>query len=380
MNKRALYRRLVRLVPGGPRELTPLIKSLPDNARAACRDILRSHRAQAGALALFDRDGLRDHFVYGQARKGLPVGAETAFRLASVSKLVTSAGILAMRQQGLVDLDADADAGLPYSLRHPEAPDRPVSLRMLLSHTAGIRDGGAYTRSLSGSAGAGELLQADSHTSHLPMEGCEYSNFGFGLAGCVVEAQTGLSFQAAMARCLFEPLGLRAAYYPQLLTAQVADARRVLPPRRRPNYDGAARQAAPLAGWQTPDLMRHHLLAHGNCCTDVGSLAALGRALLTPGLFTGHTLELMRSPHASLGSRDPYLRQGLGMFILRDERIGPMTLYGHQGMAYGAVHMLFLDPDAGRGIISLTVGASEAREYILADLNRDLLRWWTAYA
>jgi len=88
----------------------------------------------------------------------------------------------------------------------------------------------------------------------------------------------------------------------------------------------------------------------------------------------------MRSPLASLGARDPHLRQGLGMFILRDARIGPMTLYGHQGMAYGAVQMLFLDPDAGRGIISLTVGASEAREYILADLNRDLLCWWTAHA
>jgi hypothetical protein len=45
-------------------------------------------------------------------------------------------------------------------------------------------------------------------------------------------------------------------------------------------------------------------------------------------------------------------------------------------MAYGAAHMLFLDRERHRGIISLTVGASLARRHIMADINLDLLREW----
>ena len=43
-------------------------------------------------------------------------------------------------------------------------------------------------------------------------------------------------------------------------------------------------------------------------------------------------------------------------------------------MAYGAVHGLFFDPVSRRGLTLLTSGASEGREGVLADVNRDLLR------
>ena len=299
---------------------------------------------------------------------------DIAFRLASVSKLVSAAGILAMREQGLIDLDRDADTGLPYSLRHPQAPDVPITLRMLLTHTAGIFDGERYLKGIERGEPAGGLMAGDSHTKHLPGEGCEYSNFGVGLAGCVAEAQTGLSFECAMQRYLFEPLGMKASYYPQLLDSLVANARRIFPPQKHINFDAAARQARPKTGWDTPDAQAHHLFAHGSCCMDVKSLVTLGQALMTPGFFTQDTLQEMRSPLGSLHGRDPSLTQGLGMFILEDEQLSPNPLYGHQGMAYGAVHMLFLDLARGRGIISLTTGVSEAREYIMADVNRALLK------
>jgi len=341
--------------------------------------VLRRHRSLGGALAFFDENGLIGHLVYGPARRGMPVNGETAFRLASVSKLVTAAGVMRLRQRGALDADADLEGALPFSLRHPAAPERPVTLRMLMTHTAGIRDGRAYLDGLARGADAETLLAGDSHTDHLPGEGCEYSNFGVGLAGCAVEALLGVSFERAMQSALFEPLGIGASYYPALLAAPVADARRLLPPRLRPNFDGAARQAAPAAGWDAPDPQRHYALAHGSCCMDVAGLARLGAALLKPGFFKEETLLEMRRPHASLGQRDPTLRQGVGLFILEDASIAERPLYGHQGMAYGAVNMLFMDLEKNRGIISLTRGASEAREHIVADLNKDLLRWWLAH-
>ena len=379
MNRLGLYRALIRLLPKPAVDFRVVKQRLPDESLQRFRAVLRRHRARDGALAFFDQDGISDFVVYGEARRGVKVWADTPFRLASVSKLVTAAGILAMAQKGLLDLDADADTGLPYSLRHPQAKERPVTLRMLLTHTAGIRDGAAYTRGLTDGSDAASLLTADSHTAHLPGEGCEYSNFGVGLAGCAVEAQTGLSFERAMQTHLFEPLGLNASYYPQRVRGLLADARRVLPPRRRPNFDARARQAAPDAGWDAPDPLRHHLLAHGGCCMDVLSLAKLGQALLLPVFLDEQTLQNMRTPQADLSARDPHLKLGPGLFILEDPDICDFKLYGHQGMAYGAVHMLFMDVKTGRGLISLTTGASEAREYIIADVNRALLREWVRH-
>ena len=65
---------------------------------------------------------------------------------------------------------------------------------------------------------------------------------------------------------------------------------------------------------------------------------------------------------------------GIGTFILKEPRISKHLIYGHQGMAYGAVHGLFFDPECKKGVVILTSGASEARRGVLADLNFDLLQ------
>lgn len=379
MRHLTVYRLAVRLLPAS--KITPrlVLGEMSLHAIRQLQSILRRHRAMGGAVALFDPDGLRAHMVYGLARKGLLVDADTAFRVASISKMITAAGILKMQEKGVLSIWADADRSLPFSLRHPRAAERPITLNMLLSHTAGIEDGPSYINSLKGGIPASGLLHAaDSHTSHLPGEGCEYSNFGVGLAGSVVETQTGLSFEQAMQQSLFEPLGMQASYYPGRIKAPLADARRILPPGRHPNFNGKDRQAQGACGWETPDPQHHYLLAHGNCCLDVGSAVLLGQALLAPGFFGEETLNLMRAPQASLGRKDPHLRQGLGTFILEDKGINPYSLHGHQGMAYGAVQLMMLDVKKRRGIISFTTAASEAREHVLTDLNKDLLKWWLA--
>lgn len=372
-----LYRALVRLLPHKWDRFSLLEnRSLSEKSISHFEAVLKRHRASGGALAFFDAKGMTDHLVYGELRSGLKVAKETAFRLASLSKTVTASGVMALSQAGLLDLNRDANLGLPYSLRHPRAKDRPVALIHLLSHASGIRDGKAYDAALLSNAPASRILSDDSHTAHLPGEGCAYSNFAFGLIAPVVEAQTGLSFQKAMDKALFSPLQMRAAFYPGLIKSPLADGRRILPPSRTPNFDGLKRQSSLPEDWDQVDLERHYALAQGACCSDVDGLVRLGQALLTPGFFNQDSLEMMRSPHASLRDRDPYLTQGLGLFILNDDSIAPYPLYGHQGMAYGAVQMMYLDLEKQRGIISLTTGASEARQYILTDLNRALLKEW----
>ena len=89
--------------------------------------------------------------------------------------------------------------------------------------------------------------------------------------------------------------------------------------------------------------------------------------------LTKESLKEMRKEIAPFGERAHNLSQSVGTFILHDQGISPRLLYGHQGMAYGAVHGMFFDPETRRGIALLTTGASEARRGVLADLNRAVL-------
>jgi CubicO group peptidase (beta-lactamase class C family) len=60
--------------------------------------------------------------------------------LASVSKTVTCAGIMALVEEGILDLDADINDYIPFEVRTQAAPRVPITLRMLLTHTSAIRD------------------------------------------------------------------------------------------------------------------------------------------------------------------------------------------------------------------------------------------------
>ena len=373
-----LYRLLVRLMPGKRRGLH-VIQGDPAMAEQFAA-IYRRHRARGAALGLFDKDGLTCHLAYGQARRNMPVDAQTAFRTASVSKMVTAALVMKLAEAGKIDLDADLEGVLPYSLRHPAAPEIPITLRMLMTHTAAIRDGRAYIASLGQEAPADSLLAQDSHTAHLPGAECEYSNFGVGLAACALEGMTGASFEALAQTWLFGPLGMDASYYPHRVASPLADAWRILPPSPAPAFDGKTRQGSLKAGWDQPDPFTHYSLAQGNCCMDMNSAVRLGQALMAPGFLSAESLDAMRAPAASLAHRDPALTQGIGTFLLTDAALSPRRLFGHQGMAYGAVHMIFLDVERGLGIISFTTGVSEAREHILADVNKALIAAWQGRA
>lgn len=343
------------------------------DARAAERT-LRAFRCIGASLCLFDENGVSGALSFGVSHlPDTPAAPDTVYRAASVSKFATALGAMKLKEQGRMDLDRDVNAYLPFPLRHPKAPHTPITLRMLLSHTAGIHDGAAYNEGVAKGAPLSALLRGDSYTAHLPGALWEYSNFGAGVAGVVMEAALHTDFETLMQDTVFAPLGVTAAYYPQKVKGDLADAVRILPRGKTPNFDAAARRSRPLPEAEVnPE--SHYGLAHGNLCVSAPELAKLGVAGMVPGFLRKESLAEMRKEIAPFGQRAGNLSQGVGTFILHDESISPRLIYGHQGMAYGAVHGLFFDPEIGRGIALLTTGASEARRGVLADLNREMIR------
>ena len=370
MKNWGIYRLLLDLVPANS-EINASDFS-PETTRAL-KYILKKHRCAGATLCAFNDQGVTGTLSYGLAhRPNVKAQPGTVYRAASISKFVTALGVMKLKEEGKIDLDRDVNDFLPFSLRHPKAPDTPLTLRLLMTHTAGIHDGDAYNGGIAKGMPLSQILSGDSFTDHLPGALWEYSNLGAGIAGVVLECALGVDFETLMQDTVFAPLGVNASYYPQRIRGDLADAWRILPPSGKPNFDAAARKSRPLPA-AAPDPETHYALAHGNLCVSAPDLARLGIAAMEPGFLSPESLAEMRRAFVPFGERAGNLSEGLFTFVLEEPRRFPRPLYGHQGMAYGAVHGLFFDPAAKKGVALLTSAASEARRGVMADLNMDIL-------
>lgn len=328
--------------------------------------ILRSQHALGATVALFDGKGATGILAAGHmGRDKSEAQVDTVYRIASITKHVVAMACYRLHEAGRIDLSADVDAFLPCSLRHPKAKNLPVTLKRLLSHTAGIHDGTLYNASLFKGLSLTEMMQGDSFTEN--PTAFEYSNLGAGIVACVLEGMLGKGFEEIMQEALFMPLKVTATFYPQYVQGELADAWRILPKSKQANYDAAARRAQPLPE-NGPDPEHHYLLSQGNLCISAGDLAKIGAELMKERYAS------MRKMIASFGARAYNLSEGLGTFIVEDKDVCPQKLYGHQGLAYGAVHGLFYDPAAQKGVVILTSGCSEARNGVLADINKAIMK------
>ncbi|OAG78268.1 Beta-lactamase [Acetobacter malorum] len=83
-------------------------------------------------------------FARRDGAQTVPVKQETLFRIASISKVVTTIGLMELVEQGKVNLDHDVSEYLGFRLRNPDFPTTPITVRMLLNHTSTLRDGEVY--------------------------------------------------------------------------------------------------------------------------------------------------------------------------------------------------------------------------------------------
>ena len=358
--KQAIYRAALSLIP--PRIDAVHGTGLQIGAEQELLGILRRHRCLGGVLRLFDMDGRLAAYHFGMAGEGSPARDDTVFRAASISKMITAMCVLKLAEQGLISLDEDTGL-MPY----------PVTIRQLMSHTAGIMDGSAYLEGLEKGTSLPDVLGKSADSS---MRGrWAYSNLGAGAVACVLENKLGESFETIMQRYLFGPLHVIATFYPQRAQGEMADARRVFPPQKKPGFDAQARRTRKDDGIDMPDPERHYSLAQGNCCLNASQLQRLMKALMAEGYLSQKSLDMMRVSAAEFGRGKQRLQQGLGLFGLRDQKIYDGQLYGHQGKAYGAVHAAFFEPFSRHGMVFLSSGISEARAGFLADAVCDLLRF-----
>ena len=183
------------------------------------------------AVVVVAGDTIVDESYWGQRtidaadpQRSRPVTPATKFRVASLSKVATAIGAMQLADQGKLDLDADISKYLGFALRNPAYPDRPITARMLLSHTSSLRDAGFYNlplpytlRDLFEPDGAyysngAHFAASEGDADRGPGAFFTYANLNYGVLATVMEAASQERFDQYMARHLFGPLGIDAGF------------------------------------------------------------------------------------------------------------------------------------------------------------------------
>ncbi|MBX9699859.1 MAG: beta-lactamase family protein [Acetobacteraceae bacterium] len=209
-------------------------------------------RESPGATLGLVRDGaLALHASAGMAslELGVPIGPDTRFRIASVSKQFTCAAILMLAEEGLL---APHDPLLDHL---PDLPDAfaPITLDHLMRNSSGLRDmlelmraGGA---DLAQPCEAEALLAAVHRQRGLnfpPGTQFLYSNTGFMLLGRVVERVAGEPLGVLLDRRILAPLGMTRTRHTPAVTEVVPGLATGYLPRGRGH--ARAQHGFPLGG------------------------------------------------------------------------------------------------------------------------------------
>jgi CubicO group peptidase (beta-lactamase class C family) len=198
---------------------TPSMRDLSDERfRDLCELVRRRmRRAKLPGVALgVWNDGTEQAAGFGVAsvEHMAPVTPRTLFQIGSITKTYTATLALRLTREGLLDLDVPVRAYLPRVRLADRAAARAVTMRHLLTHSAGF-DGEFFE-----DFGAGEdaLARYVEQLHRLPQTAppgalYSYCNAGFSLAGRVIEVIAGAPFEKVMRDRLFEPLELGESFF-----------------------------------------------------------------------------------------------------------------------------------------------------------------------
>ncbi len=312
-----------------------------------------------GAVGVVQDGELTVHCCAGLAslELGVPIGPETAFRVASVTKQFTCAAVLMLEDEGRLRLEDDVREHLP------EFPDMgaPVTISHLLHNTSGIRDMLGIMRL--GGANLGQLVRSDELMAGIlrqrtlnfaPGSRFLYSNSNFLLLGRIAERVSGEALPAFLDRRIFAPAGMArtrlveqvGAVVPGLATGYVRrDGAWMRAPHAFPLHGegGLVSGVEDLALWSLwldthPDLAGAlatqapfangtvNLYARGQVAREYRGVRTVGHG----GLWPGYRTEFLRVPEqgvtviaiANRADADPLLLAHQVLDLLLDARPG----------------------------------------------------------
>jgi len=298
------------------------------------------------------------------------VTPDSLFNAGSIAKPVSAAAALALVERGLLDLDQDVNDKL-VSWQVPDneyTTEEKVTLRRLLSHSAGLADGFPMRSSSDPefewwTASEGEapdvtiqqLLEAQPPTddgsptrvTQVPGTAYQYSNFGYGVVQLLMTDVTHQPFSELVQETVLGPVGMPSSTFEQPLPEELRDRATTEHYVNGQPFEGKRHHypiLAPAGLWTTPsDLARF--------AVEIMRARAGESDLLLSQEMAGEML----TPQVEV--RESFLSDSYGLgFDLAGE--GQEFRFMHTGGTWGSTCMLWVHPETGQGAVIMTNSAS----------------------
>ncbi|HZN12171.1 MAG TPA: serine hydrolase, partial [Blastocatellia bacterium] len=272
-----------------------------------------------------------------------PAGAETVYRVGSVSKLFTDLAVMQLVERGTLDLDAPVERYLP-DFKPRNSFGRPVTLRQLMSHRSGlVREPpvGNYFDPSGPSLAATVASLNRTALVYAPGARIKYSNAAIAAVGYVLERAQREPFPRYLKRALLEPLGMGASGF-----EPTPEITRHLARAFMWTIDGRVFPAPTFELGIAPA---------GSMYTSVADLARFTSVLFAGGrgprgqMLKPETLAAMWTPQFAR----PGEKGGFGIGFSLSELEGRRRV-GHGGAIYGFATALAALPDEKLGAVVVT--------------------------
>ncbi len=186
---------------------------------------LEKGKIPGAVVVVVNGDGvvLEKGYGYADVAERKPVSPETTlFRPGSVSKLLTWTAVMQQVEDGKLDLDKDVNTYLDFEI--PPFEGKPITLRHIMTHTAGFEESVRYL--ISSDPDAAMALKKQMPLAlpvrvFAPGTTPAYSNYATALAGYIVERVSGETFDDYIDNHIFEPLDMQHSSFRQPLPARL---------------------------------------------------------------------------------------------------------------------------------------------------------------
>jgi CubicO group peptidase (beta-lactamase class C family) len=165
-------------------------------------------------------------YGFADLEKKKPFTVNTLMNIGSISKTFTGACLMKAQEEGLLSLDEDINAYLPFKVVNPYQPKAKITLRHLATHTSGLVDRNPfytdtlyhYGKDAPESLGDflknyfvpdGKYYSKQNFLNKKPGTYRDYSNIAAGLAGYIVECKTGKKLNEYCKEQIFGPLNMQ---------------------------------------------------------------------------------------------------------------------------------------------------------------------------
>lgn len=283
---------------------------------------------------------------------GLTADTDSVFQIGSVAKVFTATLALQLVDDGLLDLDARVRDVLPEFRVTDEEASQAVTVRQLLSHTAGF-EGDVFVDTGSGDDNLERYVRilADAPQLFAPGEMFSYNNAGFSTLGRIVEVLRGAPYDRVLRERLLTPLGLRHA---------AVDADEAIVLRTAVGHlRGDSGELEPTRVWS---MERSGSPAGSRLAMSAADLLAFARMHLGTGfvadgarILSPESVAAMRDSQVRLPDIDQGAAWGLGWEVFeRDGRV----VVGHDGNTIGQSACLRLLPGEQVAVAALANGGA----------------------